>query len=291
MTITLTWTPPTGGAFPIAPPSVWLRPGREGFSTVATRRHSVQTPYGHGAIPIQTLYEPREIMIPISLYAPSRADLDTLIRTFIHAFAPGRGQGTLRYVREDGMVVTIRAEASEVPFVDTRADGRGKSGLWVNAEVVLVADDPFWYSDEQEETLGSFAGGFELPFSFPFELGTSGPSCTLTNDGDLEVPTVIEILGPCSNPTITNHTTGAWFGVDLDLAATELLVISSVRLSKQVTRVHQISGLRTNELNALRTGSSWLEVVPGPNLFGVSTDAAGEPIHATVRWFSRYAGV
>jgi hypothetical protein len=84
---------------------------------------------------------------------------------------------------------------------------------WQKVILFYEANNPFWY--EEESIVESFQA-VEPLFTFPFSMsavdpvvfGNVIPSKIATNEGQVEAPVTIKIVGACVNPLIENRTTG-----------------------------------------------------------------------------------
>lgn len=72
---------------------------------------------------------------------------------------------------------------------------------------------------------GSATGGFTFPISFPLTIGSGLISGAALVDvgGDIEVPPVIDIYGPCSNPLVRCVDTGAQIRFNMTISDTDFL--------------------------------------------------------------------
>jgi hypothetical protein len=110
--------------------------------------------------------------------------------------------------------------------------------MWQKVQLLYEANNPFWYSDKTiTETFQQSVPLFEFPFAIeePFEFGTYLPSKIVVNEGQVEAPVVITIVGSCINPIIENITTGEMIRFkNLTMAADDKLLIDTTFGQKRV---------------------------------------------------------
>lgn len=113
-----------------------------------------------------------------------------------------------------------------------------RNQMWQKVQLQYEANNPFWFSDRTiTETFQQSVPSFEFPFSIeePFEFGTYLPSKIVVNEGQVEAPVIITIIGSCINPIIENVTTGEMIRFkNLTMAADDKLVIDTTFGQKKV---------------------------------------------------------
>lgn len=284
----LYWTPAGGTEIPLAPPTFVPQADREGFDTIGAELFDARAPYQDGATPLGGAFVPREIYLPLVITADSVEEMAALRRAVTRMFAPNRGVGILRWKQDDGVDWIIRCEPSEgVSF----QHGDRFASRRVRAEVTLQAKDPFWY-DVTESTVetGMYRGGWSLPLSFPFSLGSATGVVSVENAGDVATPCTITITGPIIYPVIENRTTGDVWGADLALYPGEQLIVSSKFGSKSATRFDPATGTERNEFGSIFPRSRWIELVPGENRIGFTRSGEASRASMRVAWYNRYLG-
>lgn len=175
------------------------------------------------------------------------------------------------YYQADGLDVFIEGyvETAEVnPWDQNQA-----------VQVSILCPMPFWQDVDSTYT---DASQVEKLLEFPFAIAEEGvelstlstsTSTLIENDGTVEagVTFVITATMPSENPRIHNLSTGEYIGVHASLAAGDQLEICTVTGSKRV--VHIRNGVRTNYINTLMMGSSWLQMAVGTNEYSYTVDA------------------
>lgn len=294
MTQQFFWTPPGSVIeYPLNPPSIIPQVGREGFDGIPATLYDCKAPYQHGASPLGGSFEPRELVFPFVIMADSLEAMAVLRRAITRLFAPTIGIGLLRWVQDDGVSWTIKAEVSEGPVFQ---QGTPYDGFRLPCSVVLQAKDPFWYeasATTAEATL--FTGGWTLgdnpgAWSFPWEFGLRTGILTCTNAGDVATPCTLTLTGPATAPCFENMTTGDVWRCRQPLLAGEQLIVSSVFGHKTAIRFDPVTGASHNAFATIRTGSEWIELIPGDNLIAFTGSEASASATLKVEWYNRYLG-
>lgn len=206
----------------------------------------------------------RELLLTIHLLrdiARARLNLYRFIATKSHVKI---------YYQADGLDVYIEGyvETAEVnPWEENQ-----------NVQVSIICPMPFWQDVDSTYTDASqVLKLFEFPFAIEaegIELSTmnTGTATLIENGGTVEagVTFVITATVASQNPRIHNLSTGEYIGVHATLEAGDQLEICTVTGSKRVTHIR--NGVRTNYINMLMMGSSWLQMVVGANEYSYTVD-------------------
>ena len=148
-----------------------------------------------------------------------------------------------------------------------------------NMQVSIICPMPFWQDVDATYTDASqVARLFEFPFSIEaagVELSTvnAGASTLIENGGTVEsgVTFVITATVRTANPRVHNLSTGEFIGVHATLEPGDQLEICTVTGSKRVTHIR--GGVRTNYINTVMVGSSWLQMAIGANEYSYAVDS------------------
>lgn len=148
-----------------------------------------------------------------------------------------------------------------------------------NVQVSIICPMPFWQDVDSTYTDASQVTKlFEFPFAIEeegVELSTvnTGASTLIENNGTVEagITFVVTATVQSINPRIHNLSTGEFIGVHATLEPGDQLEICTVVGSKRVTHIRD--GIRTNYINTLMMGSSWLQMVVGANEYSYTVDA------------------
>lgn len=115
-----------------------------------------------------------------------------------------------------------------------------RNSTWQKVQLLYEANNPFWYSDNTiTETFQQAIPLFEFPFEMsetaPIEFGSYIATKTVENDGQVEAPVTIRIVGACINPIIENVTTGEMIRFkNLTMTAEDELLIDTTFGQKKV---------------------------------------------------------
>lgn len=169
------------------------------------------------------------------------------------------------------------------PSFPTGLENRNKD--WQKVQLMYTANNPFWYA---EETIVESFQAVEPYFTFPFTLsiadptlfGEMIPSNIAVNNGQVEAPVVIRIVGSCVNPMIENKTTGEFIRFkNLSMNALDELIIDTTFGQKKV----ELNG--QNVFNKLDFASTFFSLQIGDNEIEFTDDTAS--VTATIHFIYR----
>ncbi|MBT2728400.1 phage tail family protein [Bacillus sp. ISL-75] len=158
---------------------------------------------------------------------------------------------------------------------------------WQKVQLQFQANNPFWYSDTTiTETFQQAIPLFEFPFEMsdttPIEFGTYLPNKTVINNGQVEAPVIIKIIGACINPIIENVTTGEMIRFkNLTMSATDELLIDTTFGSKKV-----ILNKVQNVFDRLDFSTTFFHLKLGENIIDFRDDTLLTP-EATIYFIYR----
>ncbi len=231
----------------------------------------------HGAWGGIDLLQPRTLHLELQIIAADNASMYSDIALAEIAFQP-RMTGDLPLLLFDNQrLINCRVRRRSVPY-DTGNKPR-VGGLIVE----LVARDPRVY-DATQATLtlvpGAGGGGAVWPWVWPVSWGgpSSGGTAIATNLGNFPTRPLITIQGACSNPFVSNGTTGQTLAFQIALANSDVLMVDLD------ARTVQLNGTASRR-STLVAGSSWWELAPGNSsvTFGASSVATGCSASITFR--------
>ena len=175
------------------------------------------------------------------------------------------------YYQADGLNVYIEGyvETAEVnPWEENQ-----------NVQVSIICPMPFW-----QDVASSYTDASQVwkLFEFPFAIEEEGKELStintstgtlIENGGTVEAGVTFVITATVSteNPRIHNLSTGEYIGVHATLEAGDQLEICTVTGSKRITHIRD--GVRTNYINTLMLGSSWLQMAVGANEYSYTVDS------------------
>lgn len=124
---------------------------------------------------------------------------------------PLNGIVTMKILLNSGRTYNRDISFLAAPLFPTGFDNRNRQ--WQKVMLSIEANNPFWYEDKTiTETFQQAVPLFEFPFEMspeaPIEFGTLIPTKIVENEGQVEAPVMIKIVGACINPIIENVTTG-----------------------------------------------------------------------------------
>ena len=205
--------------------------GIDGFDNPDPSLTTYKIPYDDGSEFISQRYQSRKIALKgiitgstITAYAANR-------QAMYQAFSFDNEQKTLTITNDIGQTfvttVTIASRLATAP----------KAGQVTACEfdVSLLAVDGLLYSSAAHVASGGVtttSAGTAIPTAIPINLSSSFSSnvITATNAGTATVyPTQIKIIGPGTNFTITNRTTGQAIQLDTTLTSSQYAIIDPKR--------------------------------------------------------------
>lgn len=194
--------------------------------------------------------QPRAVDLPIQITAASHDALRTSVRALAKVLHARNGDGYLKVTRSGiARKLTCRYTGGleQASYFSDRA---------LEAVLSFEAADPLWYATTNQT--GSYsqavASGGWFPF-FPLRLITSAvfKNVTVTNPGDVEAWPIWTITGPGATLILKNLTSGLELGLDINLAASEQIVIDTRPLIKTI-----VNGAGDNLYALLRSGQKSL---------------------------------
>ena len=141
-------------------------------------------------------------------------------------------------------------------------------------QISIICPDIYWYSTTlQMAYYSQITGGFTFPFPTennpqPFTLGKYNTQniMEIVNDGDETGFTLeIEAIADASSPTLYNADTDEYLQITGDLQAGDIITVTTKTGNKTVTLNR--GGVRSNIINRLVSGSTWLTLREGKNRF------------------------
>ena len=164
--------------------------------------------------------------------------------------------------------------------IDVFADGYVEScevqnfEQFTTGQISILCPDIYWYSTVSQMAYYSHVtGGFTFPFPTestpePFTLGRYNTNniMEITNDGDETGFTLeIEALEDVRSPTLYNADTDEYLQITGDLQAGDIITVTTKTGNKTVTLNR--GGVKSNIINRLVSGSTWLTLREGKNRF------------------------
>jgi hypothetical protein len=155
---------------------------------------------------------------------------------------------------------------------------------FIRAQITFFAPDPKYYDDAATTiTLNPLtaAGGRTYSKTFSYSYGASIPNLfTVTNNGWATTNPTVTVVGPVTNPSITNTTTGQYLTVNVTLGSSDSLVFDLE--NKNIT----LNG--SSARNLLTTGSQWFGAPSGITQFSFSGVSGSSGTTATIVYRNAY---
>lgn len=259
----------------------------EGFGEVESEVQTQRAPYIDGSRFVDSVLTERLISIEFVISGNNYSEVTDIRRRLARTFNP-KVPGKLT-VLVDGRPFEILAVPEHVP---TFLGGSGSQGNRFQLGTIdLIAPDPYWRDPYKvSRALRAYEGKFTLPTTFPIELGVSGDSTLLLNQGDVETPVTIDIQGPVTNPQVTNRTTGKFIRVNRSLSADEVLHIDTSNQSKRV-EIYRNGKTIEKAMGYLDHYSDFWKLEVGLNDVQYMADAGENDAIVAIAWQSYYVGI
>ena len=144
----------------------------------------------------------------------------------------------------------------------------------VTGQISILCPDIYWYSTESVMAYYSqITGAFTFPFPTesspePFVLGkyNSKNMMEIINDGDETGFTLeMEAIADARSPTLYNADTDEYLQISGDILTGDIITVTTKTGNKTVTLDR--GGVKTNIINRLVSGSTWLTLREGKNRF------------------------
>jgi len=258
----------------------------EGVDMPDVNEQEQKAPYQDGTTYLDSLFSPRTIVakgaiIDIHALGP----IFTARQTLVSVLNPKNGQGVLTYANDNATYTAICT--AKVTLPNKPANEPTQKFM-----VEFYCNDPYLYSSVQSSILMALVtGGFTFPFTFPKTFGTyvGNVATPAPNTGDSVTPVSIAITGPCTNPVITNTTTGELIKCNITLNPGDVLTINTKQGSKSIV-LNAASGGLSNQMGTLDPTSTFWQLAIGNNQILFSDDNPNGAESCTVTWFNRFSG-
>lgn len=194
----------------------------------------------HGNTFINSYMEQDDGEIIFALYIADKTEYEqeTQRRELTNICNPLNGMIQMKVTLNTGLVYSRDISFIAAPSFPIGLENR--NDIWQKVQLQYTANNPFWYA--QEELIETFKA-VEPLFLFPFEMsptnpvyfGSILPSNIAVNEGQVEAPVIIRIIGACVNPMIENISTGEFIKFkNLTMDAEDVLEIDTTFGQKKV---------------------------------------------------------
>ena len=166
------------------------------------------------------------------------------------------------------------------------------------AQITVVCPRPYLNDEDPVvEELTNITSLFEFPFEIeeedPVEMSkiVIGIEKSVFNAGDVSTGMIVKLqcLGSVTNPIVYNTITNEFIKIQDELSAGDYVEICTIHGSKYVKKIS--SGVVSNLIGKLTAGSTWIQLLPGDNVFSVSADAGEAYLLTSFEIINLYEGV
>ena len=252
--------------FPSVRASVQDRPGRHGVNDI-TRLHGARsaTLGGHVA----------------ATDGKSFAEWFDELAWFLH---PSR-RPVLEFRRpgQDARRMVLRADSFSAPLQASRPNHPEFSASWiVPSGREEAAEESVRHANPEE---GEAGRSYNLTFDRAYPASTGLGTIQVVNEGTADADPVLRIFGPCTDPQVTNETTGQTLKFDdITVAIGDWLEIDTAEATVLLNGSAAASRFQFVDF----PGSSFWPLVPGPNIVRFHPQSSSSPSVAEVRYRSQW---
>jgi hypothetical protein len=212
-------------------------------------------------------------------YGDAEAFADAYLRN-LNPFK-GQGQGRLRRRRPDGTDRALDCIRAAGTF---KRDGPASGDVYLR----FHGKYPFWYDPTQHEEIFGLMGdaGIAFPITFPITFGVADidASADTVNDGDIPAWPTIKVLGPGTNPTVDNDTTGKVMAITQVLDTGDYITID---MKEAVVWFYDATDGSTTQINdSISAASEFWQLQPGVN--SVHVTMADTTSGSVELWYTVY---
>ncbi len=304
--MTIDWTAADGVTVSLDRDPRWALLSISGHGAPDTDLLTTGNPDRDEHLPLHAVAQPRLLSLTLRIEGESLAAYEANRAALAAAFAPWRDAGTrsrpgaLALTLADGRRRALRA----VPRQGLAwASGRQRGTRTVES-VLLEAPDPFWYDPTPRTGAATIQSPGNLRFDavtelgFPAGFGSDLPSAvvTVTHEGSVRSFPLFTVPGPSINPSFRLGASG--FSVAFSLTVPQGLTLQvtcgaqpdgSVDAPKAVL-IDDLGG-ESNVLGALRSGSRFWALGPGPNTVVLTQDTPAVGTVFNYQFFQREVAV
>jgi len=226
----------------------------------------------------------RTITLELDIYGASTAAMQSRVDEFAAAFTTGDEQALTFQLpgAAGGGVGRVMARVRKRKV----QQGLNLVNGLTRATVQLVATDPRIYTDLQQSAVTGLpvtSGGVTFNATFNATFGTTGTSGSILtpNNGSFSAPVSLKIVGPVTDPSVENLSTGEILSFTGTISAGTYYIVNTA------DRTVLLNGTasRYSELDA---ASTWLQLRPGVNDLQFRADAFHADASLTATWRSAF---
>lgn len=213
------------------------------------------------------------------------------MRALDHVLNP-KNAGTLIYQYGD-FTRSITCHAETAPQYKA-----GKS--WPEYTIDLVCPSPFWVEEAQTyQEISTWEGYFEFPEPGGLELAAgweiggrlANIIVTVPNAGDVDCGLTIQFtaLGSVTNPRLLNVVTGEFMQLTTSMQGGDIIEVTTHYGNRRATLIR--NGVRSNVFRTVSSGSTFMQLAVGDNLFKVEAGTGYADLDVSVIYSNQYLGV
>ncbi|OLS02548.1 phage tail family protein [Tissierella creatinophila] len=253
----------------------------DGVGRLGVELENQKSPDQDGITYVKNTFSSRDISIEGIIISRNNPDeILTLRRKMQRVLNPKLGQVTIRYKYKES-TKEIKAIVESTPSFPSAGRGLFYQKYLIN----LICHSPFWLETYYESSEMSYImGGLKFNLKLPSKFSSRGFKRKAVNSGDVDTPVKIEFIGPATNPTVTNETTGEIIKVNRELGEGDVLSICTSFGEKYV----RING--ENAFHYIDLDSSFWSLLPGENILSYKSNNDSINTRVKAIWRNRYIG-
>lgn len=259
----------------------------DGFGIGEFQHTTVSPPQTHGEYWYDTRMDAKVLTVEFGYTGAGVPERQASRREVVRMFNPLLGPGTLRIDQVNGIsreITCILAESLMLPSSEFEGPGHYRTVVRFRSHGIPAFIDPV--INTFNINFGLTPGNFTFPWTFPRIFAQSGfaSAPVIVNDGDIETPVRIEIVGPFFNPTFTNLTTGK------SLSLTGFTAVAGQHLVINTDPMIYTIQLDGNDCWQYVYNSDMWGLVAGTNNLSFDIGGTTAANTGTLQWYSRYLG-
>lgn len=226
----------------------------------------------HGGYTYAKYYSRRTVEISLDIYAPNETYLDRLKRNFLP-----KNTGDWLFWKPVGEDIRmLYCKPTGFRYATERIRVVSEKTI---AQLMFQAEDPRWYAQPVTNVI-HFPNTTQLgriyPKTYPYTYSATqiGGNVVMTSPGSIEGTVELTFTGEIDHPVVQNQSTGKTMYLDVVTVPGDQL-----RVDIPNKRIELNGRLY---MNALRSGSDWLDIQPGNNNLQFSCNAAGASAQVVV---------
>lgn len=258
-----------------------------GLSALSAEHRTYNSMQVDGAVYRESMYNVREVTINMALNAVNYDNVQVLKDAILEMCDPKAGAMFLK-VERSGYVRVLTVISDDVPEFYTKNHSRFSFGT-----LTLIAHQPLFLSENEITVdLNEVSGGWTFPLKFPVQFESKAANNkNIINSGNAETPFIVQIYGACTNPVITNNSTGELIKVNKEIASGEILTIDTDIRSSAKVILTKTDGSTESAYHYIDiTSVPFFQLQKGDNLLSYTNDAAAYN-NVILRYYNRFLGM